>query len=64
VRLTVEDGALTARLTGPQGSGILSSMARADALMIVPEDRQEIPPGDTLPAMLLNEPVHISLAPY
>src|SRR2546426_12601087 len=32
-------GALTARLTGPQGSGILTSMARANALLIVPEDR-------------------------
>src|SRR5947208_906360 len=32
-------GKLTARLTGPQGSGILTSMARANALLIVPEDR-------------------------
>src|SRR6059036_47594 len=29
-------GALTARLTGPQGSGILTSMTRANALLIVP----------------------------
>jgi molybdopterin molybdotransferase len=64
VRLTVEHGLLTAWLTGPQGSGILSSMARADALMIVSEDRQDIPAGDTLPAILLNEPVHVPVAPY
>src|SRR2546425_7272905 len=32
---------LTARLTGPQGSGILTSMARANALLIVPERSEE-----------------------
>jgi molybdopterin molybdotransferase len=64
VTLTVEAGELTARLTGPQGSGILSSMARADALMIVPEDRQDIPAGEILPAILLTESVHVPAAPF
>src|SRR5207253_4616054 len=32
VRLSLEDGVLIAELTGPQGSGILSSVAHADGL--------------------------------
>ena len=47
------DGALTARLTGPQGSGILTSMARANALLIVPENRQRVDAGEILRALLL-----------
>jgi molybdopterin molybdotransferase len=49
------DGALTARLTGPQGSGILTSMSRANALLIVPEERPRCEPGDRLNALLLGE---------
>ncbi|MBX7118845.1 MAG: molybdopterin molybdotransferase MoeA [Gemmatimonadaceae bacterium] len=49
------DGRLTARLTGPQGSGILTSMAQANALLIVPEDPAEVPAGATLSALLLTE---------
>ena len=47
-------GELTARLTGPQGSGILTSMARANALLVVPEDRQTVAAGETLSALLLS----------
>src|SRR5688500_4146860 len=49
------DGALTARLTGPQGSGILTSMSRANALLVVPEDRPEAAAGETASALLLGE---------
>ena len=35
-----------ARLTGHQGSGILSSMTAADALLIVPEGVERLDPGD------------------
>lgn len=45
-----------ARLTGPQGSGILTSMVRADALAIVPEGVTEIPAGADLRVLLLGEP--------
>lgn len=45
----------TARLTGPQGSGILTSMARANALLVVPEDRNEVAAGETLTAILLGD---------
>jgi molybdopterin molybdotransferase len=44
-----------ASLTGPQGSGILTSMAKANALLIVPEDADEVPPGTTLSALLLDD---------
>jgi len=53
-----QDGALGARLTGPQGSGILTSMARADALLIVPEDRPAIAAGEMVTALVLDDPHH------
>ena len=49
-----EAGVLRARLTGPQGSGVLTSMARANALVIVPEDRNDVPAGETLIAIPLD----------
>src|SRR5437879_7509081 len=57
-------GKLTARLTGPQGSGILTSMARANALLIVPEDRLSVAAGETLAALLLDDPHHVAEAPF
>jgi molybdopterin molybdotransferase len=47
-----------ARLTGPQGSGILTSMVLANALLVVPEGQHETPVGATVPALVLNDPVH------
>jgi molybdopterin molybdotransferase len=38
VRLTGKAGGFRAYLTGPQGSGILTSMSGADGLAVVPED--------------------------
>ncbi len=60
LRATVEQRGdrLGARLTGPQGSGILMSMVLGNALLIVPEDKPEVEPGETLNAMLLDDPVH------
>ncbi len=52
---TRDNGVLTARLTGPQGSGILTSMSIANALLIVPEDSTTVPAGHTLHAILLGE---------
>lgn len=51
-------GELVARLTGPQGSGILTSMVQANALLIVPEGQFETLAGNTLQALMLNDPVH------
>ncbi|HEY6854168.1 MAG TPA: gephyrin-like molybdotransferase Glp, partial [Gemmatimonadales bacterium] len=58
------DGTRSARLTGPQGSGILTSMVRANALVIVPEDRPTVAAGETLAAILLDDPQHVAAAPY
>ena len=52
-----------ARLTGPQGSGILTSMARANALLIVPEDADELPPGATLSALFLDDERTLTVEP-
>jgi molybdopterin molybdotransferase len=49
------DGRMTARLTGPQGSGILTSMALANALLVVPEDRPRVEAGDELNAIPLGD---------
>jgi len=43
-----------ARLTGPQGSGILTSMALANGLAIVPEDKSGVKPGDVVDVMMLD----------
>jgi molybdopterin molybdotransferase len=43
-----------ARLTGPQGSGILTSMARANGLLIVPEDKPGVKVGDVVEVMMLD----------
>lgn len=47
-----------ARLTGPQGSGILTSMVRANALLVVPEGQHETPRGSPMQAIVLNDPIH------
>ncbi len=46
------------RLTGPQGSGILTSMIAANALLIIPEGQFETPAGSTARALRLDDPVH------
>jgi molybdopterin molybdotransferase len=48
------DGQYFARLTGPQGSAILTSMALANGLVIVPEDRARVEPGDKVEVMMLD----------
>jgi molybdopterin molybdotransferase len=49
---------LEARLTGPQGSGILTSMVLANALLVIPEGQLETPAGATVQALILNDPLH------
>ena len=48
------DGRYYASLTGPQGSGILTSMALANALAVVPEHVPAIEPGDEVECLLLS----------
>ena len=49
-----EDGRWHARLTGPQGSGVLTSMALANGLAICPEDRDQIDPGEETDVIMLD----------
>ncbi|MGA2285362.1 MAG: gephyrin-like molybdotransferase Glp [Dehalococcoidia bacterium] len=48
------DGRYYASLTGPQGSGVLTSMTIANALVVVPEDTPQARPGDVLTAIMLG----------
>lgn len=59
LRAVVSDGpdGPEARLTGPQGSGILTSMARANALLVIPEGQHETPAGAMVAALGLDDPV-------
>jgi molybdopterin molybdotransferase len=57
VRVQLEpapDGPAVARVAGEQGAGVLSSLAAADALLVVPEEMERVPLGTRLPAILLN----------
>jgi molybdopterin molybdotransferase len=57
LRVVVEpDGdGFVARLTGPQGSGLLSSMARANALLVIPHDRNRVDAGEVVDALMLGD---------
>ncbi len=56
VRTTIEerDGIKYARLTGDQGSGILLSMVKADALAIIPEEVDHLPPNSPVKVIMLD----------
>ncbi len=58
------DGTLSARLTGSQGSGILTSMAQANALLIVPAELADVTEGTTLAAIPLDGHVHVEQPPF
>ncbi len=48
------NGQYFARTTGPQGSGILTSMSLANGLVIVPEDKKEMRRGEAAQVMMLD----------
>jgi molybdopterin molybdotransferase len=54
VRLEWEEGEYHAYLTGAQGSGILSSMVKANALAIIPEDWNSAPSGARVRVIILD----------
>jgi len=54
VRLEEREGELFAHLTGDQGSGILSSMVKADGLAIIPEEWDHVEPGAQVRVILLR----------
>lgn len=41
--------------TGPQGSGILSSMVKADGLLVIPEECEKVQAGEILNVQLLGD---------
>lgn len=52
--LKMENGTLTVRTTGPQGSGILTSMVKANGLIDVPLHAEKLNPGDIVQVQVLN----------
>jgi len=55
VLLREEAGSTIATLTGPQGSGLVQSLGRADGLAIVPPGPEGVAEGDEIRVMLLND---------
>ena len=49
-----EDDRYLARVAGPQGSGILTSMSRANGLVIVPEDVEAVEEGEPVKVLMLD----------
>ena len=56
VRARRENGRLVVAPSGPQGSGILSSMLRSNALALVPADALALKTGDEVRVHLVEEP--------
>lgn len=56
VRARREGGRLVVSPSGPQGSGILSSMLRANALALVPAEAMSLRSGDEVKVRLVEEP--------
>lgn len=52
--LSHEDGQLTVKTTGPQGSGILTSMVKANGLIDIAEEIEKVNPGDTIKVQVLS----------
>ncbi len=53
------EGHWTARLTGPQGSGILSSMVRANGLAVIPKHAGRVPAGTRVWVQMLDWPEEV-----
>ena len=58
----LRDGDWHASLTGPQGSGILTSMAIANGLIVVPEHVAAIREGDRVTVQMLDWPEEVTCA--
>ena len=54
VIVTKRGGQYHARPTGPQGSGILTSMAKANGLAIIPENSKGVKAGDMVQVQMLD----------
>jgi molybdopterin molybdotransferase len=54
VIVEMKDGQYRAKLTGNQGSGVLTSMSMANGFAIVPEDKEQVKKGDKLQVMMFD----------
>ena len=54
VIVTKRGGRYHASVTGPQGSGILTSMARANGLVVIPESSKGVKAGDMVDVQMLD----------
>ena len=54
VVITRRDGQHYASLTGPQGSGVLTSMAKASGLAVIPESSKGVKAGDMVDVQMLD----------
>jgi molybdopterin molybdotransferase len=52
--LSREDGHFKVRTTGDQGSGILTSMVKANCLIDIPQEVERLNPGDTVTVQVLS----------
>jgi molybdopterin molybdotransferase len=53
--LSREEGQFKVRTTGDQGSGILTSMVKANCLIDIPQEIERLNPGDTVTVQVLSE---------
>jgi len=53
--LQVEDGRYVVRPAGGQGSHMLGALAKANALVVIPEDATEVPSGTAVAVLRLDE---------
>ena len=52
--VTWEDGRYVASLSGSQGSGVLTAMARGNGLAVVPEGSPDVQPGEEVTVLMLD----------
>ena len=52
------DGRATVRTTGPQGSGVLSSMVSANAIIVLDDAQADVQPGEMVSVLLLEAGGH------
>ena len=51
---SLADGQLSVKLTGNQGSGVLSSMTQANGLIVLHHDQGNVAPGDLVDVMMFD----------
>lgn len=61
--LTQEQGEFRVRTTGDQGSGILTSMVKANCLIDIPTETERVEPGQSVSVQILSGPLWGTEAP-